>query len=276
MTPADDPNTPPVDPQAADPPAPPAADAPPASPPASDPPAPAAAPPAPDWRDRRISTLTGQNHEKQRRIAELEAQLATARGTTQPAAPATPPAPPAGGPDFEARVQAEASARAFSARCDEAANVGNGMFSDFQARVTSLTNVAGINRQPGAPNDPAAVANYNGFLAAALETGEAPRLIHFLGGDQNEASRILSLPPMRMAVELTKLVAKLPAIGGEGPDPNAPPSGAPRPIRPVGARPAGGGQGDIRPDDPDRADQLSSAEWFKRREAQVSTRQGRA
>ena len=50
--------------------------------------------------------------------------------------------------------------------------------------------------------------SYNLFLDTAIETGEGPRLLHELGSNLDEAFRILSLPPTKMAVELAKRAQK--------------------------------------------------------------------
>jgi hypothetical protein len=111
------------------------------------------------------------------------------------------------------------------------------------------------------PNDPISMATYNGFLAAALETGEAPKLIYALGSDLNEANRILSLPPLKMAVELTKLAAK----------PEQQISKASKPITPLNGR--GVAHEAVDPTDPTRADALSTKAWMERRNAQLAARE---
>jgi hypothetical protein len=111
-------------------------------------------------------------------------------------------------------------------------------------------------------NDPQQANVYNSFLVAAIETGEGARIIHDLGGNLDEAARIMAMSPMRMAVELTKLSMRQ----------AAPTTSAPRPIRPVGnnrSHNAG-----INPDDPDRSDGLSTAEWMRRREQMIIDREG--
>lgn len=99
---------------------------------------------------------------------------------------------------------------------------------------------------------------YNSFLMAALETGEAPKLIAALGANPDEAARVMALPPAKMAVELTRMSLKEPQEISQ----------APKPIRPI-ATTAGQNRSPINPDDPSRADQLDLKEWMRRREAQV-------
>ena len=62
---------------------------------------------------------------------------------------------------------------------------------------------------------------------AAFETGSAPEVLHHLGQDTEEASRIAALPPLKMAVEVAKLAGRLSAPK------STPISKAPAPVKPV-------------------------------------------
>jgi len=106
-----------------------------------------------------------------------------------------------------------------------------------------------------------------GVLETALETGEAEAIIHSLGADLNEASRILSLPPVKMALEVGKLGAKAGAL--EAPLEPVSVKPLPRPIRPVGSSaPASG----VRPDDPERGAEIPMDQWMKARDLQTKER----
>lgn len=209
--------------------------------PPTDPPPPVAKP-TDDWKDRRIAQLT--------------ARLRAAQAKTPEIVP--PPTPTTSAPesDFDARVNAEAARRAesaaFAQACERVRSEGDATFPDFGSRVESLAQLVD-------GSDPASVSTYSSFIAAAIETGEGPKLIHALGGDLNEASRILALSPTKMAVELTKLALRA--------EPTAEPSKLPKPITPVGSR--GATHEAIDPRDAERADRLSTREWMARREAQV-------
>jgi hypothetical protein len=209
----------------------------------------AEAPPAPkeDWREAKIRRLTARLHALEDKPGETE--------TPAPAAAATP----------EVRLQeAEIERRAreiaqqniavdtFNRLCTEAVAAGRQQFPDFDTRITALrTNLS------GGKEDLQQQVAYNQFVAAALETGQAPALFHQLGGDLDEAARIMSLPLVKMTVELTRLA-------GKAPDTTV--SRAPKPITPVGSR--GAPHTAIAPDDPERADRLSTREWMERRNAQ--------
>lgn len=211
----------------------------PSPPPSPEPPQPQA---TPDWRDKRIATLT-------RRLRELQER--------PPEAPQPQP------PNQQQADQALINQRArelsiiqeFNRRCDEVATTGRAQFgeAEFMGRISNLQKLSDAT-------DPASVQAYNSLLMAALEAGDSARLLHDLGADLNEAQRILGMNPTRMAVELTKRAA-------------APPvevSSAAKPITPLGNRSASHER--VAPDDPDRADHLSTAEWMRRREAQIADR----
>lgn|SRR5215831_1298334 len=210
--------------------------------------------PKADWRDRRIGELTARTREMRAELERLRAQQAPNGNGAQP-----PTQPYAGGPPSQAAIDAQvdhlanvkAATQEFNRRCDEVAELGRRSYPDFNARVASLVGIVD-------GSDPQAREVYNGFLSAAMETGEAPRIIHALGGDLNEASRILSLPPLRMAVELTRMAAR----------PVQELSQAPRPLNPAGSA-ALNQRTHTSPDDPN-SDNLSTAEWMRRREEQVS------
>jgi len=202
----------------------------------------APSPPEPDWRDKRIATLT-------RRLKELQ---------ERPPQPPTPPVP-GSQQDIDLKIEARAREMAviqeFNRRCDEAATAGRGKYgeAEFNGRVANIQKLVDSS-------DPGSVQAYNNLLQAAIDTGEGARVLHDLGADLNEAQRVLALNPTRMAVELTKKALTVPTEV----------SSAPKPITTVGSR--GVTHERISPDDPDRADHLSTREWMARREKQIADR----
>lgn len=209
-------------------------------------PAPAVAePPSADWRDRRIAQLTARLKETQERLNAAGAP------NPEPPAPVLPaPAPALTPADVEARASQIAAAREFDRMCTEVATNGRLAFPDFDSRLGQLKRLQN-------EADPAVAQAYNSMIAAAVETGEGAKVIHTLGGDLEEASRIMALPPLKMAVELTKLSQ----TNGRTI------SGAPKPITPIsGTR---GSLSEVDPGDPERSDMLSDADWFARRQADV-------
>src|SRR5215471_1793642 len=152
-----------------------------------------------DWRDRRIG-------EQQARIRELRAQLEQYQNPQhsqsnsqpqqaysgngqaqlqQPYMPGAMPDPALIERQIQERAQQLAAQQEFNRRCNDAAEIGRRQFTDFDSRVSKLV---GLVDQ----NDPAALTSYNNFLNAALETGDPAKLIHALGGDLDEASRVLT------------------------------------------------------------------------------------
>lgn len=209
--------------------------------------------PKADWRDKQIAKGHARQKELQARLAEAERERDELRsgrgqsGLTQA--------------DVD-RLASEkaaqlASEQTFTKDVQNLAADGKAAFPDWDSRVTSLAQLVD-------QNDPASVNSYAAFIGAALETGEAAKIIHTLAGDLDEAQRILELSPVKMGIELGKLALREPSE----------PSKAPRPIRPVNGSAAS--HSEIRPDDPDRADTLSTAEWMRRRNAQENAARKRA
>lgn len=244
-------------PASPEPAAPPAAVAgnPPAPPAAAAPPAPAAGadgqppkPAKPDWREERIGKLTHDLNEARRQIAAAAAAPAPVQNAGESEAA------------FQQRVEEAAQAKAiamaaeqdWNRQCNAVADAGKAEFADFNARLGAIQ--ASINSQ-----DANEVAQYNEIIAAAIETGQAHKILYNLGGDPGEYQRLVKLSPVKRAMELGVMASKLVS--------SPEPSGAPRPITPVGS--TGTHYEGIRPDDPKTGMKLPKAEWFKQREEQA-------
>jgi len=150
------------------------------------------------------------------------------------------------------RATMVAAQRTFDSACNEAAQRGAGKYPDWQVRLNGITQLVD-------QADPRSLQNYNIFLQAALETGDPEGVIHRLGGNLEEAARVLNLAPVKMTMEVAKLVRAGP---GE-------PSKAPKPIRPVGSSSPVNAAA---PDDSDRAKEMDTAAWMKARNAQAKER----
>ncbi len=217
---------------------------------------------APDWKDREMARLRERRRAADAEIAELKARLQT---TTPVQTQTTTQLDPV--EDFNRRVAAEvqkqlpvaAAQQDFNRRCNETVEKGRETYgaTEFDGRVQRLRSVVDMT-------DPEGAAKFNNFVSAALETGDAARLVYELGEKPEEASRIMGLTPIKMAVELARM-ANPAAPTGEV-------SRAPRPITPIGNGAAN--RNPINPDDAERADQLSTAEWMRRRETQLKDRYG--
>ena len=222
--------------------------------PASAAPAPAPAPapaviepPAPakpvkkEWQVERIAELTAKLHAAKADLTSLQ--------SAKPAGEA--------GPSeseiermVEQRASAKASQDAFTKACMDTAELGRQKFPDFGEKVNLL-------KQLNDENDPVRNAKYAQFIAAAIETGEGAKVIHTLGGDLDEAARIMGMSPTRIGVELTKLALANDEL----------PSTAPKPITPLGSKSASFAHAD--PSDPVKADSMDIATWMQRRNEQV-------
>lgn len=256
--PADDPpGAPPAgDPVPATPPASPPTSDPPSAPPVQTPPNPpegiAAAPKPEDWRDKRIAELTRKLNEERKK----------APPTVVAAPPAPVQAPGETQESFDSRVRETASQMVqineWNRKCDDVASTGRTEFQDFNTRLAACQSV--VNSE-----DPAEVGQFNSILAAAMETGQAHRLLHSLGETPGEVTKLMRMSPLKMAVELERRAAKFapPAADPE-------PSNAPKPITPIGSR--GVHYDGIKADDPVNGTKLPIGEWMKQREKQASER----
>lgn len=208
---------------------------------------PVAEPPAPkDNREKRIAKLTAQLAKSRQTIEELRA------GRSAGVQDLTPE-------EFNQKVEEVAaqrrSAEEFNRRSNEAAEAGRKEFgeSQFKERIDSLATLVD-------PTDRASQDRYVRFIQTALETGKAHAVCFALGADLDRAEEILNMGPAQQAIALERLA--------QGTAPKV--SAAPKPITPVGAK--GPAHTAVSADDKDRADNLSTAEWMRRREAQIAER----
>jgi hypothetical protein len=163
--------------------------------------------------------------------------------------------------DVDARAQQIAQQNAFQERVASTDVEGRQAFPDWDTKVRSLHGLIDTSNQ-------SEVFAYNQLVDAAIATGVGPKVIHELSGNLNEAMRLLGLPPVRMAVELTKMSQKLETAAANS---DGAISNAPAPLRTtVGNR--GVSHERISPDDPDRADGLDLSTWMARRAQQVKER----
>ena len=211
----------------------------------------------PEWMTKRLNQTTARNHELNAENARLRAQLA-GKGETK--SDETKPDESAKPAEVEAEVQrrtaAELSKQAWDKTCLDIANAGKAAHSDFLPVLTEA-----VGKLVG--QDPARGQAYVNLVAAADAAGSAHELLYSLASNPDEFDRVLSLSPVKQAVELAKMVEADGKVV----------SRAPKPIRPVTNR--GQVHESIAPDDPDRADQLDTKTWMARREKQERERRER-
>lgn len=188
------------------------------------------------WYLRRIDEVTKARREAERERDALRA-LVEQRGSTpeQPPAQATP--------DPYVLAQQIAQEQALNEAANRTYAAGKAEFgNDFDTAVQTLRQVSDLSKRPD-------------FLEAVTALPNAHAVYHHLGTNPDEAAHILSLTPVKMAIELASVAAK---VGR--PKAN---SKAPAPISPVGRTAAPSS---------DLSDDLSTAEWIARREAQLEKR----
>ena len=197
----------------------------------------------PAWVLPRIGELTAKLRDSERKAQELEAKFAAQQAPT-PSPEATP--------DFKAAVTAEARRVLYDTECNKVWAKGNAEFPDFAVAVQTLNHALG-----GLSSD---------FVEAAIETGDAPRVLYELSKDINKAAGIMLLgTPAKIAVAVTKYAESLAK-------PQAAPkrsvSGVPEPIPgavggTVAAQPSLENEG------------LSMKEWIAQREKDLKAKRGR-
>lgn len=192
------------------------------------------------WFQRRIDDLTRERWEARREADRLQAELATLRqprqeGQSDPVQQGLTQA------DVQRLAREEAGRIAatneFNANCNGIFEQGNKAFPDFEASLGNFRLLGGLPPS---------------LVEAAIEAGEPAKVLYELGKNPDEAARILALSPTRMAVAVAKIAAK----------PASPPpvSKAPPPIKSI----VGSGRVETDPD------KMSTAEWTKWREGQLS------
>ncbi|MNE18451.1 hypothetical protein D3C80_1114910 [compost metagenome] len=174
----------------------------------------------PEWVQRRFNEMTRDKHEAQRKAdalaAEVETyrQLMAARGedgeqTQQPAVKAPV--------NDETRIQ-EAARRLneterFNARSNEVYGAGTKEYADFDS---ALSNLGMLGASPE-------------FFQSIVGLDDAHKVLHALGSNPDEASRILALTPLQQGRELERLANKSAKPAAKKP----PVSKAPEPISTV-------------------------------------------
>lgn len=179
------------------------------------------------WFQERIDQLTREKYDERRRAESLEAMLESLR---KGEANDNPPKPPV---NIDEEVNKRLAARQFDDKCNEVYSSGKSEFGDFDDTLGNFRMLGGL-QQP--------------FLEAVTQLPDAHRVLYALGSDMDNAARIMSLPPVPMAIELAKLASK--------PVSAKPVSNAPKPIRPIDGAPKG---------NPDPS-KMTMDEWIKWRE----------
>ena len=199
------------------------------------------------WAIKRISELTWQRHEAERKAEASTGEAARYRmlveqlraGNTDEATDTTPQQPNID-ELVEKRAAEKAQRQAIAERGQSVSKVGAEHYPDFQSAVVTL-DALGISQDS---------------VESILGMDDAHKVIYALGKNPEEASRILSLPPVQQGRELERL-----ALKAAQPAPKAV-SKAPAPITPID------GSTTVEAD----PSKMSMAEWAKWREKNSKSR----
>ena len=160
----------------------------------------------------RVGALTRTANTYKAELAQARAEAEALKAMLPPGTEPDKPTQVITEADIEARADQLAADRLFREDCNKVFEDGAAKFKDdFQGAVDTL-NASGIMSR--------------GLIEAALETGAAPEVIHFLGQDLEEAERIAQLSPAKQGVALAKIALKLTT--------KVKTSNAPAPIKPLG------------------------------------------
>ncbi|VVE31533.1 hypothetical protein PEP31012_03704 [Pandoraea eparura] len=166
-----------------------------------------------DWVQRRIDQLTREKHEEKRQREALEAQL---RQYQQPATDQSSAANPPVQDVYKAAEQL-VKQREFDSACNKVFEAGKTEFPDWDSSLKTFGMLGGASPE---------------FLEAITSMDAGHKVLHHLGQNPEDAERLLSLPPLRMALELARLESTVKQTKA------APVSNAPAPITPVGGKSA--------------------------------------
>ncbi|CAD6548670.1 hypothetical protein LMG28727_04873 [Paraburkholderia kirstenboschensis] len=170
-----------------------------------------------DWVQRRIDQLTREKHEEKRQREALEAQL---RQYQQPAETTQqqPQQRQMSADDVRAEARRLIQQEKFDEACNKVFDAGKTEFaSDWDSSLRTFQMLGGASPE---------------FLEAVTAMDAGHKVLHHLGQNPEVAERLLSLPPLRMALELARLES---TVGQAKPKPV---SNAPAPINPIGGRSA--------------------------------------
>lgn len=204
----------------------------------------------PEWAQKRISKLVFEREEAKKLAGEIRAENERLKS-----APKVEGAP-AGDPskfteaeiDRRARIKADSDRRAekFNEACNKTYDAGKAKFKDFDVAIANLNAVGALGENVDST-----------FLETVNELDDAAMIIHHLGNNPEEAAKIVSLAPKKMAIELARLESTLKKPSKEI-------SQAPPPITPVGGK----AKSEINPD----ADDVPMDKWLEWRNKQLERR----
>jgi hypothetical protein len=206
------------------------------------------------WEMKRIHEETNKRRDAERRAQELEAQLSQYRTGNNAGQEAQEGGEQPSIDDIRRQTRDEIrreetqrqEAERRNAACNNVFEKGVAEIADFVDARDTLVTAFGheINSRPE-------------FLDAITELDNGHQVFAELGRNPDEAERILSLPPVRMALEIAKLGTRLSKPNTPTPKPV---SKVPPPVNPIGGKPT---ESNVL-EDPDADQDKWSREFLKR------------
>lgn len=141
--------------------------------------------------------------------------------------------------EVDRQANEKANAILFNRDCDRIAEEGNDAYEDFQESIGVLQSLGD---------------GYANLVHVAVDMPDAHKILYHLGKNPDEAERLLSLPPTKMAIGLSKLEGEL----SKGKSI----SKAPAPLNPIKPK----STATFDPDDHSRSDPEYRRQWSEWRE----------
>ena len=167
------------------------------------------------WQQARIDQLVKEKWDERRRADTLATEIAALRaGSPAATQSAATTAQTYSQQDVQTQARAMVESDKFNARCNEIFSKGNADVPGFKESIANFELLGGLG-------------SHMPLLQAVTRLPNAEAVLHKLGGDLDEFSRITSLPVMDQAMELSRISSEMRA-----PKPKTI-STAPAPISPV-------------------------------------------
>lgn len=214
-------------------------------------------PPKPklDWKERRRIEEMNKRRAAEARAAELEAELAALKSGQQREDVTQPPSltPDQIRAQARAEIEAESRAASFRAATGRVLQAGLSNISDFDAARQEMVQNFGDALNARTDFFEALTGLEPDDVAPEQIEAHRAQVFYALARDPEQTERLLSMPPLKMAMEVTKLSNKLAKPAAPAPKPI---SKAPAPVSPITGAPQTTG----RLDD----ESMPMDEWAKR------------
>lgn len=150
----------------------------------------------PEWAQKRIDQITAKYREEERQRVALARQLEEAKAGK----PIT-----VSDEELNARAAALAADQEYDRKCRDVIASGKKAIPEFDTSVAKLHQISPALNAQNMPNMP------RPFVEALIELDNAPRIIAELAKAENndEAARIMAMPPSKQGVALAKFASKL-------------------------------------------------------------------